>query len=288
MYCVDEGMAQRDGEHLNIQCLLLDHKESGFVTDNDDKYHYHKYIELIYMLNGTVEACAGSEAYLLNQGDMILIYPGEPHLVRFLTPNRYIVVKFLPEILVTSEQTFNEFEYIFNFNSVNSCRTRVVSGDKNIGRLMNSAYKTFSCNNYCSELFVRADIIRVCGHILDFWHRGGEIVPIRSLPAKENLMAINRIAQYTKSVNGAIRTHEAAGICGLSDGYFSRIFKSLMGMTFTQYVKSVKIAEAERLLKCSDFSVTDIAQRLCYATASHFIEDFKKEKGISPKKYRML
>ena len=75
-------------------------------------------------------------------------------------------------------------------------------------------------------------------------------------------------------------------MCGMSDGHFSRIFKSVTGATFTQYIKSVKIDRAERLLKCSDMSVTEIAQSLEYATTSHFIEDFRKEKGISPKQYR--
>ena len=57
-------------------------------------------------------------------------------------------------------------------------------------------------------------------------------------------------------------------------------------MSFMQYVKSVKISEAERLLKCTEKTITDIAQILSYGSTSHFIEDFKREKGITPKQYR--
>ena len=48
----------------------------------------------------------------------------------------------------------------------------------------------------------------------------------------------------------------------------------------------IDLEKEERLLKCTDLSVTEIAQSLDYATASHFIEDFKSEKGMSPKQYK--
>lgn len=288
MYCYNEGMAQRNGEHLNIQCLLLNHESDVGYDSSFQKFHYHKYIELIYVLEGKVQACIGNEIHSVSSGSLVIIYADEPHTFRWSEQNKYIVVKMLPEILSTSEQTLNEFEYVFNFNASSPNKTRVIPPREDIGILMNNAYSSFVQNEYCSELFVRADIIKVCAHLLGFWRQNGEISSITYGLTPENLKTVNRIAAYTKEVNGSIRTHEAARLCNLSDGHFSRIFKSLMGKTFTEYAKSVKIAEAERLLKCTDFSVTDIAQHLCYATASHFIEDFKKEKGISPKKYKTM
>ena len=59
-----------------------------------------------------------------------------------------------------------------------------------------------------------------------------------------------------------------------------------MNTTFTRYVKSVKLAEAERLLICTDDAVADIAQTLNYVSTSHFIEDFRKAKGVSPKQFK--
>ena len=288
MYCIDEGMAKRNNEPLNIQCLLIQEQGGSAEFSSLQQYHYHRYIELIYLLTGSVETWIGNKMYALSKGDFIIIYSGEPHTFRSDTSVSYIVVKLLPEILVTSEQTFNEYEYVLNFSNRTGERTRVIKGDTKIGTLMKNAYATFTQGKYCSELFVRADIINVCAHILNFWHNNGEITSFNSRLTAENVRTVNKITAYVKDTNGTVKTHEAATMCNLSDGYFSRIFKSLMGMTFTEYAKSVKIAEAERLLKCSDCSVTDIAQHLGYATASHFIEDFKKEKGISPKKYKML
>jgi AraC-like DNA-binding protein len=59
-----------------------------------------------------------------------------------------------------------------------------------------------------------------------------------------------------------------------------------MNMSFSEYTRGLKTREAQRLLKCTDKSVTEIAQMLDYATSSHFIKDFKKEKNMSPGKYR--
>lgn len=289
MHCIDEGMAVRNGENLNIQCLMIDiahPRELDGVCD-EPHYHYHKYIELIYILEGVVEANIGSESYSVSQGEFVVIYSGEPHRFCQMSSCRYIVVKMLPDILVTSGQTFNEFEYFLNLTNPDVKKTRIISDDVRIGKLMENAYRTFYENEYCSELIVRADIIKVCACLLEHWRQKGQITCVGSRPAVQNLEMINRVVSYVKDVNGDIRTHEAAKLCNLSDGYFSRVFKSLMGKTFTEYAKSVKIAEAERLLKCTDMSVTDIAQLLGYATSSHFAEDFRKEKGTSPKKYKM-
>lgn len=62
-------------------------------------------------------------------------------------------------------------------------------------------------------------------------------------------------------------------------------------MTYMQYAKSLKTEEVERLLKCTD--MTNIVQILNYASASHFsashfIDNFRKEKGVSPKQYKKI
>ena len=282
----DEGIASRDGEHLNIQCLIQEHDISESLG-TARKYHYHKYIEIIYMLEGDMHMYINDEIYRVTDGDLALIYPYEPHAFRCLKHDKYIVIKMLPEILITSEQRYNEFEYIFNMRTVSKNRCRVISKIPEIGNLVIDAYNKFNENDYCYELFVRADVIKICAHILSLWQKQGVISPISNSISKNNLSIINNLMNHIKNNSMvSLKTHEAAGMCNMSDGYFSRIFKHATNMTFTEYIKSVKLGEAERLLKCSNESVTDISQILNYATTSHFIEDFRKAKGISPKKYR--
>lgn len=280
---IDEGMAVRNGERLNIQCIMLNGEKD--ILPKIHKYHYHKYIEFLYFLEGGSNVLVGEEKIFCKKGELFIIYPNEPHTLEHPEDNRYYVIKFLPDILNATEQSLKEFEYTFNFNI--GTHSRVIEDtDRELKKLFDDAYERFTANKYSNELFVRADLIRICAEIVSRWHANGEAVSISTTTGHENLLAIQKVIEKTKETNGAFKTHEAAKMCNMSDGHFSRIFKLVVGMNFMQYVKSVKMEEAERLLKCTDKTITDIAQLLSYGSTSHFIEDFRKEKGISPKQYK--
>lgn len=278
----DEGIATKNGENLNIQCLMMNTQN----YDNEEMvYHYHQYMELIYVVEGSITAHISDGRCEVRTDQLLMVYPGEPHTYSANAENRYIVIKFFPDILHSREQSINEFEYIFNLSAHNNRHTRIIEGNNEMKNLLVDSLERFSENLYTSELYVRSNIIRVCAQILDFWKSNGEITPLKDRISAENIAIIKKLTESIRE-NTGIKTHEAAKKCGMSDGHFSRTFKAVMGTTFTGYVKSVKMDQAERMLKCTDMSVTDIAQMLAYATTSHFIEDFRKEKGFSPKQYR--
>lgn len=276
-----EGITTRDGENLNIECLLLERD----ITRPIPEFHYHQYIELIYVLEGTLSVFTDNKRFDLQKDSLLIIYPNELHAFKAYGENKYIAIKFLSDILRTREQSTNELEYLLNLNKYNNRHTRIIPGNKDLRSLMEDSMKMYDCNTYTSELYIRSNIICVCAQILDFWKQNNELTMVKTASESSNIQIIKSIISRIPE-NTAIRTHEAAAICKMSDGHFSRLFKSLTGTTFTQYVKSVKIGIADRLLKSSDMSITEIAHSLNYATSSHFIEDFRKEKGISPKQYR--
>lgn len=70
--------------------------------------------------------------------------------------------------------------------------------------------------------------------------------------------------------------------------YFSTLFKSHTGMSLTDYIIKVRMDRAEELLKGTGEKISDIARKVGYKEAGYFIRLFRREKGISPKKYRSL
>ncbi len=281
---IDEGLAVRNGESLNVQCILR--KGKKITGMNKERYHFHRYIEFLYVLDGKILAAVGETEYVLKDADLMIIYPGEIHRTLFLEDAEFIVVKFLPDILYSFGQTSSAFEYMFNFSADRVGASRIISQNAEIDRLLKNAMQTFLDKGYADELFVRADITKVCAEILKIRKENNEIISVESSISRENLMLLQKTMQVVKETNGNLKTHEAALLCNLSDGYFSRLFRTVMNMPFTKYVKSVKLAEGERLLICTTDSVSSIAQALNYVSTSHFIEDFRKTKGISPKQYR--
>ena len=72
----------------------------------------------------------------------------------------------------------------------------------------------------------------------------------------------------------------------LSPSYFSTLFKNTTGKNYMEYVLTLRIEEAKRLLTETNMSVNDIAAAVGYLDVHSFSKRFKKDVGIIPTKYR--
>ena len=81
---------------------------------------------------------------------------------------------------------------------------------------------------------------------------------------------------------------EAARRLGVSKYYFTRVFRSRMGQTFSEYLTYLRIRSAEELLKNRDVSVADVCAACGYDSVSSFNRNFRKLKGCSPTEFRKL
>lgn len=75
---------------------------------------------------------------------------------------------------------------------------------------------------------------------------------------------------------------------GLSAGHLARRFKRTMGLGFRPYVLRLKVQSALNLLRSSDLSVKEIADRLGYQHASDFCHHFKQVTDLTPSTFRQF
>lgn len=73
---------------------------------------------------------------------------------------------------------------------------------------------------------------------------------------------------------------------GISKSALYRGFHAHFGCTVSRYISRVRIEKAIVLLSDNNLSIEEIALRVGFADGSYFSKTFKKEKGISPLKYR--
>ncbi|WP_052487944.1 helix-turn-helix domain-containing protein [Gordoniibacillus kamchatkensis] len=72
----------------------------------------------------------------------------------------------------------------------------------------------------------------------------------------------------------------------VSPYHLSRTFKETTGFTLTDYVNLTRIKEAQRLLRETTLSVTEVAAVAGYDNFSHFGKTFKKITRLTPRAYR--
>ena len=101
-----------------------------------------------------------------------------------------------------------------------------------------------------------------------------------------NHRLIQRSLDYINSNYAEVTEADAAAVAGMSNSHYSREFGRCVGRSFRDYLLLTRINAAEKLLLLTDMSVTEIALASGFATSSHFIERFKRLRGMTPSKYR--
>lgn len=79
---------------------------------------------------------------------------------------------------------------------------------------------------------------------------------------------------------------EMAGLVGLGTTWFTEKVKNYTGFSPLNYLITIRISEAIKLLKRQDLNVTDIALDTGFYSSQHFSTTFKKLTGYTPSEFR--
>lgn len=89
-----------------------------------------------------------------------------------------------------------------------------------------------------------------------------------------------------KYMDPEISLDVVCAVIGVSNSYFSSIFKKEMGKSFISYLTDYRMDVAAELILNTDEKSYTIAERVGYQDANYFSYVFKKKFGVSPSKYR--
>ncbi|MBD2844126.1 helix-turn-helix transcriptional regulator [Paenibacillus sp. IB182496] len=73
----------------------------------------------------------------------------------------------------------------------------------------------------------------------------------------------------------------------ISPYHLSRMFKEVTGFSLTDYLTLTRVKEAQRLLRESELSITEVAAATGFNNFSHFGKTFKKITRLTPRDYRL-
>lgn len=83
-----------------------------------------------------------------------------------------------------------------------------------------------------------------------------------------------------------INVSDLAKNAGMSEVYFRKLFKSVMGISPSKFITDCKVSRAKELLLEDYLTLEDISERCGFSTLSYFHRVFKASTGMTPGEFR--
>lgn len=232
--------------------------------------HIHDDIELVFVRRGGATAYCDGKKYILTENCFFLVFPNQVHHYRECAEGDYIVIIAKPSNLF-------HYDGIFKDGVPDSAVWSFEKGeDDNTVQLLDIATKEFFRDGY--SLIIEAYLTVLFGKLLNFYD-------IKK--TKTSCETILQILQYCAShYKEAITVNRVAQNLHISRSTVSHIFSSRLSMNFCDYINSLRLIEAEQLLKNKSYSITEVSYLCGFSTIRTFNRAFFKRYGVSPSDYR--
>ncbi len=104
-------------------------------------------------------------------------------------------------------------------------------------------------------------------------------------PEKENYRIISPAVEYLKEhiYDIDFKVEKLHFLCGISDTYFRKLFKSIFAMTPQEYVLKERLTQANLIIESGDYDIIkSVAESVGYSDPLYFSKAFRKRYGFPP------
>ncbi|SDR95245.1 AraC family transcriptional regulator, L-rhamnose operon transcriptional activator RhaR [Paenibacillaceae bacterium GAS479] len=248
--------------------------------------HNHDFLEISYVSEGSGVHYTETNSIQVSQGDVILIPVGVSHVFRpsSPSPSKPLVVR---NCLIDTDKMALFLEgfpggaplkallspvHIRNFRDRNG----------ECGKLFQRLHYEYAARRPAWEAALYTVLLELLLHL----HRLQEEQPGSTAQSPgvldEALQLLHNQFALTLS------TSTLAATAGLGARQFQRLFAKHTGMSPIAYLQTLRVQEACRLLRESDWKLTAISSAVGYQDPAHFTALFKRITGCPPGRYRKL
>lgn len=278
-----EGIYEKVDYQYNTSILL-------HINNEDENYpvHWHTAIEMIMPIDNIYTVVIQKTSYVLNEGDILIIPPGELHELNAPETGLRRILLF----------DFSLISNLWGFSNILS----VI----NQPRLINPAtapdihYQLQSIFDQITSEYLSKNTLReaaIYSLIIQMFVLTG-----RKFMNTENIfpdVKVNKQREYIEKFNVIfdyinmnytedITLDKISDVAGFSKFHFSRLFKKFTDMSFYDYLNQRRVKEAEKLLLNPELSITEVAMRSGFSSIATFNRVFKGFKECTPTEFKNL
>jgi AraC-like DNA-binding protein len=262
--------------------------------------NWHERLEIFVGVAGDGLFHMGDRLLPFSPGDVIVVDNKKLHRTERISgrQRRGIVISFMPELVYTLGSPLCDMTYLTPFYCqvpgidpvVRKGEARLPQIHDAINRLLNcyaplfaepaasrSAAMRLGCKTYLLELLYQ----------LSQHFAFAEAARSELLLQQQRARRLGSLLDYLgQSYGKRISVADAAAIASMSESRFMRYFRAATGMTFVSYLTHIRLHNAARLLRESDFNISEVADACGFSNQSYFDRQFRTEFETTPREYR--
>lgn len=246
-------------------------------------HHIQLGMEILLVIRGEIELTVNQHSFQLSENDLLLINAND---LRFIKGNKENVVLSLQIPLDLIEPYYpNIHECYFDCNSSKEGNRMYLLFDQ-IRQLMAKILIAYYQKQDGSEIEINGLIFQLVTLLIRNFktaHLGShQFTEMKDERIREILTFIER--NYRKPIS----LEEIAKQRYLSIYYLSRYFKQEVGVSFSQYVKNVRLKSAVHELLYTEHNITQISLNNGFPNVKAFNKAFRESYQQTPTEYRIL
>jgi AraC-like DNA-binding protein len=253
--------------------------------------HTNKVLEFIMVLEGSLEIRQGYQSEILNDGDVFVFNPPDLHCISSLSKSNYVLTIYVDlDYLEKFCPTIKQMSFWCD------CNTQKGSNLELLRHMLSDLYfrfhETHDSPDWLDEPLDRLVQLLLDNFLLFRWQPDGKDNYVYGCPSNFqmnsfHLARIHRVENYIyHHYDENITLGSLANQEYLSPYYLSHFIKQVTGLSFQQWLSSVRAEFTEKLLVSSTKNISEIAEDVGFSSTKYLIAHFKKWYGTTPSKYR--
>lgn len=243
--------------------------------------HVHTGFELYYLLQGERIYFINGKVYTAQKGDMVIVVPGDLHSTASSQVEHVerVLVHFDSEFIPQPDRQVLELPPFLQ-----STLLRVPLKEQ--AELENSLlYMLSECKEH--QAFYESYTRQLLIGLLIRLHRIGSLTDNSTEPQHPMHQKVSEITAYIHDhCSEPITLEQLSANFYISPSYLSRVFLKLTGFHVSEYIRIIRVREAQKLLRTTTDKIQKIAEHVGFEHISHFNKTFRKVSGCSPLQYR--
>jgi AraC-like DNA-binding protein len=251
--------------------------------------HWHSDIELVLVREGTLRFGVNHDIRTLHQGELAICCSGDIHFYDSAGATAsFDILLFQPSLIGCQGNWPDGIRFDHSFISRAVLEENGIPGAvmERIQDIIQSLYEEMRACEPSYELFATSLVMELCG-LLQRKLPSSPIDPKKENKRLASLSTTREIINYLETnYMKPLTLAETASHFNISTFHFCRLFQSLAGTHFKEYLNAVRIDAAEEQIRSGALPITTIALECGFNNIRTFNRVFKAIKGCTPSSLR--